>query len=92
MYYMPKSATRQVLWAKFRHNNGMKNKFKERLKECRLNSGLTQKELAQKLGFSRTNISDWESGREPSFDTVIKIAKFFGESIDYMFGVDDIEL
>ena len=68
----------------------MINKFQIRLKELRKERGLSQAQLAEELGFSRVNISDWEwKGMEPSFDTVIKIAKFFDVSIDYLFGVED---
>jgi len=68
----------------------MENKFRIRLKELRKEKGLTQTQLAEELGFTRVNISDWEwKGMEPSFDTVIKIAKFFDVTIDYLFGVED---
>ena len=68
----------------------MINKFAIRLKELRNEKGLTQTQLAEKLGFTRVNISDWEwKGMEPSFDTVIKIAKFFDVTVDYLFGIED---
>jgi len=68
----------------------MENKFRIRLKELRKEKGLTQTQLAEELGFTRVNISDWEwKGMEPSFDIVIKIADFFGVSIDYLFGRED---
>ena len=37
--------------------------MKERLKELRKNLHLTQRELAEKIGVSLTQISDWERGR-----------------------------
>ncbi len=59
------------------------NKFNENLKEMRVSAGLTQKQLAEKLGVLERTISYWESGkRECDFDTLIKIAKCFGCSID----------
>lgn len=68
----------------------MKNKLTIKLKECRLSKGLTQKELAEKLGYGRSSIGDWESGRtEPSLDVLISLAQFFGESVDYMLGLED---
>lgn len=59
------------------------NRFRENLKEMRISAGLTQKQLAEKLGVLERTISYWESGkRECDFDTLIKIAKFFGCNID----------
>ncbi len=59
------------------------NRFKENLKEMRVSASLTQKQLAEKLGVLERTISYWESGkRECDFDTLIKIAEFFGSSID----------
>lgn len=34
----------------------------QKLKDSRLNAGLTQEALAQELGVSRQTISNWESG------------------------------
>ena len=66
------------------------NKFSERLKECRLEKNLTRKELATKLFVSERLISYWENGqRECDFDMLIKIAKFFDISIDYLLGIKD---
>ena len=68
----------------------MKNKFAVKLKECRMEKGLTQKELALELGFTRSHVNNWESrGTEPNYDTLIKIAQYFGESVDYMLGLED---
>ena len=59
------------------------NKFRENLKEMRISAGLTQKQLAEKLGVLERTISHWESGkRECDFDTLIKISKYFGSTID----------
>lgn len=59
------------------------NKFRENLKEMRISAGLTQKQLAEKLGVLERTISYWESGkRECDFDTLIKISKYFGSTID----------
>ena len=66
-------------------------KFKDRLAQLRKDLNLTQTELAENLGFSRTAISAWEIGRnEPSNEDTIKIANFFGVSVDYIIGNSDI--
>ena len=70
----------------------MENKFKERLKELRVAKGITQKDLSAELGFSRTTVNDWETqGSEPSFNTLMKVAKYFDVSIDYLLGYRDYE-
>ena len=64
--------------------------FKERLKELRKMNGITQKELAEHLGFTHVAVVKWENGqREPDFSTVVKIARFFNVSTDYLLGKTD---
>ena len=63
------------------------NKFSERIKELRLEKGLSRKNLAEKLFVSERLISFWENGqRECGFDMLIKIATLFNVSIDYLLG------
>ena len=60
-------------------NNG----FSENLKELRLEKGIGQVELAEKIGVSKGIISLWENGkREPTLSSLIALSKFFGVSID----------
>ena len=67
------------------------NLFKVRIKELRLERGLTRKQLAQALFVSERLISYWENGeRECDFDMLIKIAEFFEVSIDYLLGQANI--
>ena len=50
--------------------------------EARKNMKMTQKELAEKAGTSKSNISRLESGSyNPSLDFLIKIAKCLGKEI-----------
>ena len=66
------------------------NKLGERLKDIRLEKGLDQKTLAISLNTSQTNVSRWENGKfEPDLDTLIKIARFFNVSTDYILGLTD---
>lgn len=65
-------------------------KFCIRLKELRAENGLAQNELAQKLYVNQRTISNWEKGvREPNIAMIIRIAKFFDVSTDYLLGVVD---
>lgn len=58
-----------------------------RLKELRKLKGLSQKELADYLGFSQNTISQWESGkREMDASIVTSLADFFGVSADCILG------
>ncbi|HEM3610516.1 helix-turn-helix domain-containing protein [Streptococcus suis] len=64
--------------------------FPERLKALRLESNLTQKEIAEKFGIKQPNYQQWESGkRKPTSDTLEKFSEFFGVSTDYLLGNSD---
>ena len=68
----------------------MENKFALKLKELRLEKGLSQKDLSVKLGVSPRVISYYEYGsRECGFDMLVKISEFFGVSTDFLLGVTD---
>ena len=62
----------------------MKNNFfGEKLKELRLESGLSQRALGEKLGVCNQTVSFWETGsREPDLDMLVSISTYFGVSID----------
>ena len=65
--------------------------FGNRIKQLRNELGLTQEDFAKKIGYTRTAISAWEIGRnEPSNADTVKIANFFGCSIDYLLGKTDV--
>lgn len=64
--------------------------FPERLKYMRKKTGLTQKDIAQKLNIQRVTYSHYETGRsQPSIDTLILLAQIFDCSIDYLVGFSD---
>ena len=66
------------------------NVFKNNLKMLRVERGLGQVELSQKLGLSKGIISLWENGlREPSMTSLIILAKFFNVSVDYLLGLEE---
>lgn len=64
--------------------------WNEKLKQARLEKGLSQKDAAAKLQMSRTGLANYEQGvREPSFDTLIRICKFYDITSDYLIGLSD---
>lgn len=68
----------------------MSNIFSENLKKSRLNSGMKVDEIASSLGVSQQTYYNYESGnREPSIENIVVLAKLFGVSADYLFGMTD---
>lgn len=65
--------------------------FGNRLTELREEKGLNKKEIAKELKLPYTTYLNYENDeREPNSDTLIKIAKYFNVSIDYLLGVSDV--
>ncbi|HEY4601223.1 MAG TPA: helix-turn-helix domain-containing protein [Cerasibacillus sp.] len=59
----------------------------KRLAELRKSKGLSQYELANRLGFSRGKLANYEQGsREPDYETLKHIADYFEVSVDYLLG------
>lgn len=57
-----------------------------RIKDLRLEKGVSQNKLAKALGLTQQAISAYENGlREPDLETLNKIANFFNVSVDYEF-------
>lgn len=66
--------------------------FNNQLKTLRQEYNLSQQELADKIGISKSSINMYERGeREPGIETVKRIADFFNVDVDYLFGVSDIK-
>ena len=61
--------------------------FAANLKKIRKNKKVSQKVVAQHLGYGYTAVANYESGRnEPSIDDLIKIADYFDVSMDHLVG------
>lgn len=66
------------------------NSFGERIKELRIEKGLSQKALAEKLGCNQSMVSFWENGvNEPTESSIRKAALFFDVPSDYLLGLKD---
>ena len=64
--------------------------FAQRLKELRLNKGLSYPQLSKELKVSHISISRWERMlRVPNIIELKKIAEFFNVSADYLLGLTE---
>ncbi len=63
-----------------------------RIKEVRERNGLTQAELAKKLGLTRSGVNAWEMGISiPSAQYLIGLSKLFKVTVDYLLELDENE-
>lgn len=64
--------------------------FKSRMETLLKSKGITQRELAARLGVSEVTVSRWmtdgANGRNPSVQTLQKIADILGTTPDYLLG------
>lgn len=67
--------------------------FSTKLRNLRIQRGLTQMEMAEGLGTSQSSITSWEQGRrEPDFTTIKRIALFFNVPMSSLLpSSDDLE-
>ena len=69
------------------------NIFPQRLKELRLEKGLTQQEIADLVHVNRVTYTNWEKGkREPSFENLFKLADLLEVSLDSLFGREQMKI
>ncbi len=65
--------------------------FSERIKELRTSTGMNQVQFGAKINVSKQCVSNWENGNiQPSIDMLLKIAKQFSVSADYLLGLNDV--
>lgn len=61
--------------------------FSDRLRLLRRERNITQIQLAREIHVSKGTIAMWETAqREANFDALIKLASFFGVTIDFLLG------
>jgi len=62
----------------------------DRIKEIREQLGLTQDELAERVGAETLQIWRWENNKnKPSADWIINLAEALSVSADYLLGLSD---
>lgn len=70
----------------------MKIILSERLKQCRKESGFTQRELAIYSDITETAYQNYELMlREPKLEILVRIAEVLNVSLDYLVGRTDIK-
>ncbi len=61
-----------------------------RLKDIREDADITQKQVAEFLNVKQNTYSQYENGhRQIPIDALIKLAKYFGTSVDYILELTD---
>lgn len=64
--------------------------FAENLKKLRKSKGLTQLQFAEIFSISSGTIAMWETNKRiPDTSMLMKIAEFFGVTVDYLLGKSD---
>ena len=59
-----------------------------RMRDLREDADLTQRQLVEKLGMHKTTYTNYEQGkREPPIAVLIRLAEFYGVSLDYIAGL-----
>lgn len=57
----------------------------DRIQTLRKSKGISQEELADKIGVSRQAVSKWESGQSaPDIEKIILLSEFFGVTTDFL--------
>lgn len=61
-----------------------------RLRELRQDRKLSRLAFAQKMGISESTVGGYENGnRTPNIQLLMKMARYFGVSVDYLIGYTD---
>lgn len=64
--------------------------FSERLKDTRISSSSTQKQVAIAIEIPESQYQKYEHGKiKPSFDGIIKLCNYFNVSANYLLGLSD---
>lgn len=63
-----------------------------KLKSERANAGMSQEELAGKLGVARQTLARWEQGEDIPSQKVVIMASLFHCSADYLLGLSENRL
>lgn len=63
--------------------------FGERVRRLRIEKGLSQPQVAERIGVSKSVVSNYESNYKlPSTGNLVKLAQLFSTTTDYLLGFD----
>lgn len=63
----------------------------QRICELRTALGWSQVQLAKRLGTAKQTVSNWENDNiQPSIEMLVRLAKIFGVTTDYLLGLEDV--
>ena len=70
--------------------NSAESRFTKRLNSLLKEKKITQEQLAKEIGVSRQTICYYTNGKQlPMTDTIIKIAQYFGTTVDSFFAIEE---
>ncbi|MCH5350578.1 MAG: helix-turn-helix transcriptional regulator [Clostridiales bacterium] len=62
----------------------------KRIKTVRLEGGLSQAQLGEKLSVSQDTVSLWETGKSiPTAEYIVAVCRLFSVSSDYLLGLSE---
>ena len=65
-------------------------KFAQRLRELREEKGISQHKIAPIFGISQSSYGDYELNiSEPTLTMLVRMAEYFGVSVDYLLGREE---
>lgn len=65
--------------------------MRNRIRDLREDNDLSQTQVAKMLGMSQTGYSKYETGENDiPTQVLIKLAKFYNVSVDYILGITDV--
>mgnify|MGYP002770363651 FL=1 len=71
----------------------MKNSLYERIHDLRERSGMTQTDLAMRMGVTRSGGNAWKMGiSKPSLDNLITLSRIFHTTTDYLLGIENEDI
>lgn len=65
-------------------------RFGESFKNCRKEIGLSQKQVAERLGIHQSNISDWENDiSRPDYEKLIELSNVYNVTLYQLLGIKE---
>ena len=65
----------------------VRESVRQTLIECRKEKGLTQTQVGEIVGKTKTAVASWEQGITiPDIETLYRLSQYYGKTINYMYG------